>query len=57
MNPLENFGIHYRVARGGVGRGEGGGGGGGSEAKLFGRNKRRTTINTTCVIQTCVSLS
>lgn len=57
MNPLENFGIHYRVARGGVGRGEGGGGGGGSEAKLFGRNKRRTTMNTTCVIQTCVSLS
>lgn len=55
MNPLENFGIHYRVARGGVGRE--GGGGGGSEAKLFGRNKRRTTINTTYVIQTCVSLS
>lgn len=56
MNPLENFGIHYRVARGGGG-GREGGGGGGSEAKLFGRNKRRTTINTTCVIQTCVSLS
>lgn len=23
MNPLENFGIHYRVARGGVGGGKG----------------------------------